>query len=523
MLRVVVVAGKAVEVVVDKISSKETVVEKSFVTIEDLWLDVLENPSSYNYIDKIVVIATGFLPERVMPTIEQVMNVQSIIARERLQSDLYVVVKDTDLYEEVKSKSEEALIFRNMNMLIFKELNVINIMNVLKGKYDAVGLFHPDFLRKNEIDEQLKDAYDESDASYVEIEKTTKREIVEEFIDTNEDLQKEMKEKERNERRNRSKEKKEEPKKSRFGKKEKNDTSKVNINQQDSNLVVSSKKDKGKRVSKRNSDLFRGVIAFSGDRQSGISTTVANAATVYSQLGNSVLIIDLDMRRRSQSVIFSSFKESIELESRVAHGLLVSLANPKNLEDVVSVVDDNISVLSIDTEVEKEIKKFANRPIEQLFSPSNLVNLFSFAKSLYDVVLLDFPFELMRKVGSCLSYVDEVVLCIPNTEHHLNTLLEVELEELLLNYDLIGHTLMSKSSILLTKYNQHSKIYGKEATDVLIERILNDLEDPVYHLSVIGIVPLSFEYERQMDTDKRIVKQNRVYEEAFISFLENIR
>lgn len=526
MIKVAVVAGKIVESLVEKLETKDLRVEKAFVTIEELWNDVLDNVSDYNYIDKIIVVSNGLIPEKEMPLVEQVMNLQSMLAMGNATSDLYFALKDADLYEEIKANPEDTLIFRNTNILLFKELNVRNMYDVLKGSYDAKGIYHPDFLRKNEIDAELKQAYYEADTEYEPVDKTVKREIIDEYIDEDEDVQKKLKEIEREERKNRSKNRPDnKPKKSGFGRKRDNEGG-IELNQEDGHLKVQNPKS-GKKSDRRGGksqvDYFKGILAFTGDRQSGVSTTIANTATFYAEMGYNVLVIDLDMKRRSQSVIFKNFKDAIDLDTRVAHGLLVCLANPKNLQDVVSVVENNISILSIDTEVEREIKKFANKPIEQLYSASNVVNLLSFAKSNYDIVLIDFPFEVMKRIGGALTYVDRVILCIPNTEHHLNTLLEVELEDLLLTNDLIGSTLISKSSILLTKYNQHSKIFNKEATDVLIERILNDIDDPMYHLEVLGIIPMSFEYEKQMSTNKRIITHSRPYEEAFTRFIENIK
>ena len=55
---------------------------------------------------------------------------------------------------------------------------------------------------------------------------------------------------------------------------------------------------------------------------------------MYGAMQYRTLVIDLDYLRRSQCVIFKEFDEGIQLEPRVANGLLVSLANPKNLEEV---------------------------------------------------------------------------------------------------------------------------------------------------------------------------------------------
>lgn len=540
MIRVAIVAGSHNDGIAATLKESDFIVEKKLNTVVDLWDDINDNTSDYHYIDKIMVVPNAFLSEVEMPVIQQVINLQSFILMNDLRSVLYISIKDSDLYKEIEELGEEALIYRNTNVLLFKELIVKHFRDITLGKYDAKGLYHPDFLRKNEIDAKLNKAYEDSELEYEPVNKEIEREVYNNFLENDEDLQNELKEIEKEERRNRGKNKgkheEERPPKIEkeekgklfggFGSKKGKTLSPrdLGVSQVDDKLPMSSKggnNKKGGRASNEN-NFFRGIIAFTGDRQSGVSTTVSNTAQLYSAMGYRTLVIDLDYIRRTQAIIFSNYNEAIEMESRVANGLLVSLANPKNLDDVVSVVDTNLSVLGIDTEADRNITKFANRPFEQLYSASNLINLYSFAKSLYDVVLVDMPFEVIKKIGSSLSYVDRVIMCTPNTEHALNNLFEVELESLLLSNDLIGQTLISKSKLLLTKYNRNSRILNKEATDSLIEQVLNENEDHNYHLEVIGLIPLSYEYERQFDSNKRIVKMNKSYEDAFINFMEKL-
>lgn len=549
MIRVVVVAGKSVERVVGNLDKKEIEVDNYFEKVDELWEDILDRGSSaYADVDKIIIIANGFINESIMSHMEQIVNLQSIMSMCELRCDLYFAVKDSDLFERIKENEETTLIYRNFNMLIFRELNVKNITDVLKGLYDAKGIYHPDFLRKNEIDEMLNEAYTEADTEFEPLEKVSNREVAEDVYVDSEDMEAEIREKEKEAQRlareqqiaaqKLAKEQEKERKRAemmaereRLRNEKKAQDKKLKERpvqkQEDNNgFSFSRKKSKANTPPPRrgavNFDLH-GVVAFTGDRQSGISTTIANTATILAKSGLNVLIIDLDQRRRFQTQIFKNFENDVQIESRVANGLYVTLANPKNLEDVVAVVADNLSLLSLSQSVDRTIERFANRPIEQLYTASSLVTLLSFAKSVYDVVLIDFPFDELPKVGSCLSYVDRVVLCTPNTEYSLDNLFEIEIPSLLFKNDLVGHTLMSKAQILLTKYSKHSKILGKEATPQRIEKILFDIDDPIYHVEVIGAIPFTYEYENQFDTNKRIVQTDKQFAEYFIAYIENIQ
>lgn len=525
MINVALVGGKVTDSLTTSIKDKDINVVKKIDKISDLWEDITENSSEYEYIDKIIVIPSSFLPITEMIYIEQILNLQSFILMNDLRCNLYFAIKDTDLYESIKEEGEEALIYRNTNILLFKELIIKNFKDLIFGKYDAKGLYHPDFLRKDEIDAQLDNSYNEEELSYEEVKKETNREIVDSYLENDEELQKELKERERDDRRNRGrKERPAKPEKVKPNRENKKSgssgTSSSPINQVDD--LSSFNSNKKRNSGKRENVIFRGILAVTGDRQSGVSTTVANLAEMYGSLKYRTLVIDLDYLRRSQGVLFKEFDEGIQLEPRVANGLLVSLANPKNLEEVVSVVSKNVSVLGISNESDKFITKFANRPFEQLYASTNLINLLSFAKSLYDIVIIDVPFKELEKIGSFLTYVDRVLICSGNSENCLNNLFEVEIEQLFNKNALVGQTLVSKSKLILTKYNKNSKIYNREANIQLVQEILYDIDDHNYHLEVIGLVPLSFDFERQFDSNKRIVKMNNTYENLFMDIIELI-
>lgn len=505
MLKVIIVAGNLTSSLADNLDIKEYEVVRMFDTVDLLWSDILSRgSSSYLDIDKIIVIGSGFLTEDVMTMEEQLLNIQSTMEMEDMKSTLYFVIKDADLYKKVQDNQGSYITYRNFNMLIFKEVNIRNFEAVLKGNYDAKGLYHQDFLRKNEIDAKLLES-----EHMEEEDEVVEPEIVEftEYADTEEN-KKEIRKRELEERRNKRRNAKKNPTEDGL-------LGKI-LKGGGSSKAEMPIKSKGLK------DLYRGVIAVTGDRQSGVTTTASNMAQVYANNGYSVLIIDLDINRRMQTIINPNFKEAVELDSRVSQGLLVSLINPTELENVYSVVSNNVAVISIANDVERDIKRFANKPFDKVFSSSNLVTLFSFAKSLFDVVIVDIPWEKLDSVGSCLSYVDRVVLCVPNTAYHLDNILEVELGNLFNREDFVAHNLLSKSKILLTKYNSKSKFGGREMTPKLVNDTLASLEESIYHIEVVGKVSYVDNYEAQFERGNKIVNYDNNIKKDFESFMVNL-
>ena len=73
--------------------------------------------------------------------------------------------------------------------------------------------------------------------------------------------------------------------------------------------LSSFKNNKKRNTGKKESVIFRGILAVTGDRQTGVSTSVANLAEMYGNMQYRTLVIDLDYLRRSQGVIFKEFDE----------------------------------------------------------------------------------------------------------------------------------------------------------------------------------------------------------------------
>ena len=538
MIRVVLVAGKLNTKFSESFGRSNIEVVKSFDDIRELWTDILTNGGvDFIDVDRVLVVPGTYISESEMSIVDQMLNLQSAFVIEGLNPILHLPIKDPDVYAKIESNPDSALLYKNTHIMAVTSFDIGYFLNLTKGNYDSVGLRHADFLKVNEIDNELDRILEETEDKKVE---KVDREVFDGFVDPKKlaeldrEAQKLAKEKELEERKASRIEKKSKEKASKgvigglFGKKgvvggdDAPKTKPVKEKPTPKPKPVREKKSKASKFSKKEVSLYKGIIAVTGDRQSGVSTTVSNMAEVYAKNGNSVLIVDLDTKRRFQTKIYPEFYDAIDLETRVMNGLLASLINTGNLEDVAAVVSDNVALLSISDEVDRVIHKFANRPFESVFSAQNLVNLLSYAKSMFDVVLVDIPFEQLRVVGNALSYVDKSVLCIPNTMYHIDNLLEIEVDELLLVDEIVTRTLLSKSKILLTKYNEFSKYEGKEVTEEFVMDTLSLLDDSLYHLEVVGRIPYMDDYESQVGKGKPIVSRDLELRSHFEEFMSMI-
>lgn len=534
MLRVVLVAGELTEAVKEVFDKYDIEIVKDFYDIRELWTDILTNGGvDYLDVDRVLIVPNTYISEKEMSVIDQMINLQSAFIIEGLNSVIHFLTKDPDTYAKIESNIGEYLLYQNSHIMAVESLSKQDLARLAQGNYDSVGLKHPDFLKVVDVDNELDRVLEETEEQKPE---KVEREVFEGFVDKKKmseldrEAQKLAKEKELAERKASRVEKKSKEKANKvglgglFGKKDTGSVVEKPVKEKaiTKQKPVKEKKVKAPKLSKKEVSLYKGIIAVTGDRQSGVSTTVSNMADVYAKNGNSVLIVDLDTKRRFQTKIYPEFYDAIALENRVMNGLLASLINTGNLEDVAAVVSDNVALLSISDEVDRVIHKFANRPFEAVFSAQNLVNLLSYAKSMFDVVIVDLPFEKLHSVGNLLSYVDKSIMCIPNTMYHIDNLLEIEIDELLLVDEIVTRTLLSKSKILLTKYNENSKFEGKEVTEEFVMDTLSLLDDSQYHLEVIGRIPYIDDYESQVGKGKPVVSRDLELRNHFEEFMSMI-
>lgn len=507
MIKLAIVAGSAVHKIEESLDKKEFSVEKKYETIDELWDDIFDNgSSSFVDIDKILVVQTGLLNESISPYEEQLLNLQSAMSMNNLRSDVYFILMDTETYKIVKDDMDSYVMYDGFKMLILDKLPVKVIGDVASGKYDNSGIHHPNFFRKNELSARVEAELKETVEGVLEEEEEIE-EVFDDFSEAEDDK--------------RRKGKKRPPKVVKQKEVGKIDNSRRLGFGGFSGFGKKGDEETQKPIKRRGGkiEFNNGVIAVTGDRQSGVSTTVANMARMYADNGKKVLIVDLDIKRRFQTIIFRDYEEAIKNESRVSHGLLVTLINPSNLSDVVAVVDEGIGLISVSQSVERDIKRFANKDFKEVYSGGNIVSLLGYSKSLYDVVLVDMPYDVVKEVGECLSYVDRVVMCVPNTEYHFDNLINIDIVDIGLDNDLVANTLLSKSKILLTKYNNLSTMFGKEMTPKFVEDLLYSIDDVRFKIDILGEIPYNKVYEEQFRKGKRIVSMDTGMKMKFEDFM----
>lgn len=263
--------------------------------------------------------------------------------------------------------------------------------------------------------------------------------------------------------------------------------------------------DLGKSVSR--------VIAITGDRNSGITSTVANLAIEASNYGLKTLIIDLDIKFRGLNLYFSKFGEEADINSDLQYSLVKAITNPDDLITNSCQIDDNLSILTLAYSVKNTDKR-----LEKINSNS-ILQFISLIKNKFNLVLLDFPLSSLSDYYPILVSVDKIALCITNSLHSVfNTSKELE------GYIIQNQSnLKYKTQFILTKSNKfnlyRNKIFEKNSVLETMNLLTNNF---FKEAEIIGEIPYKSDFDVQIDTGKKICTVDDRFKEIYLDLLANL-
>ena len=250
------------------------------------------------------------------------------------------------------------------------------------------------------------------------------------------------------------------------------------------------------------------VIAITGHRGSGLTSTCVNMAYEACKRGLSPIIVDMDIDYRSMNMYFDSFSEKAKSLDDMNASLVRTLARPQDYMVTAYHVKDNFWLTSLGYGFTDQ------RLLEQFYTGNKLVGLLSVLKNKFNVILLDFPMDQFRKFGETLIHIDTFGLCIPNNLYAiLSTLRSIEL--------VFGRShasyINAKSRVIVTKYNDRARFQNDILAPEKVAEILTSgiNENFIVEMKVAGYIPYCNEFDQQIETDIPIVNSNVEYEKAY--------
>lgn len=254
------------------------------------------------------------------------------------------------------------------------------------------------------------------------------------------------------------------------------------------------------------------VVAVTGHRGSGVTSTAVNLASEAGRRGLSALIVDLDIDYRSTNMYFGKFHERTKRDEDINASLIRTLARPQDYTSTAFSIRENVWLTGLGYEF--------NDPklIGQFVTEARLTGLLSLLRNRFNLIVLDLPLDLLREYLEIMIHIDSFGLCVPNDLYSvLSTLRNVEnsLPKEQAVY------LNAKSKLVVTKYNDRSRFQGESFTPEAVSRVLTSglMEDFTYEMKVAGYVPYSSDFDSQIESDVPLVHSSVNYERAYGNIL----
>lgn len=260
-------------------------------------------------------------------------------------------------------------------------------------------------------------------------------------------------------------------------------------------------------------------IVVTGCGGCGTSVIAYNIANIVSQLGYTVLLVDMDTEGRTQSYISKDNYESMEPDG----ANLMSAVNSSNgINTHIAVVKQGFHLLTMGLGTD-------TAPINELLHKEKISRFINLGKTSHDFVIYDIPFSSATGYLSDITYMADNLVLVTDASNWgiTKTMLAVcniESEDM-------QDTIFGRAQIVFNKYRNLYKVLGKKVKTchdikkVMDQKVLELIgEDPGFyfeHLHIAGIINDDpdfengwFESVQYSDTKKG--------QDIFLTLIENI-
>lgn len=239
-----------------------------------------------------------------------------------------------------------------------------------------------------------------------------------------------------------------------------------------------------------------GVYSFIGASHAGGSGLIANVADIYAMLGRKVLVIDLDIINRSQTLYFKRYEKSVREHKGVSNSLL-KVVQGGRIENTAVSVTSRIDVLSMsrDDVVEEDWANTIGAELDTILHD---------AKELYDVVLVDIPFRMLGYYLRGISRVDRNIFVVESQFYNLENFFAMGVANHYEKNNLLMGDLIRKSSVVINKFRRGIRDEeGYELNYKKVKDMLDGAGSPYDSMLVAGEIPFYNDWEKQFFTGVR--------------------
>lgn len=265
------------------------------------------------------------------------------------------------------------------------------------------------------------------------------------------------------------------------------------------------------KLTKQFESMSRGisrVIAVTGHRGSGLTSTAVNLACEANKRGLSSIILDLDIKYRSTNMYFDKFAQIASKDETINTSLIKTLARPQDYMTTAYNVRENLWLSTLGYNFND------NKLVEHFYTGSKLIGLLSVLRHKFNLIVLDAPMDIFREFSEVLIHIDVFGLCVPNNLY--SVISTIQNMNICLDTEKIAF-LNAKSKLIVTKYNAQSRYQNDIFTaNKVSEALTSGLNEFfTYDVDVAGVVPYGNDFDNQIETDIAVTDTNAVYEESF--------
>ncbi len=255
------------------------------------------------------------------------------------------------------------------------------------------------------------------------------------------------------------------------------------------------------------------IVAITGHRGSGVTSTAANLAMEASVQGLRTIIIDMDVEYKGINLYYSKFGDEVNINPDLGNALIKCLLKPESCDVNSCRINSNLSVVTLAYSIE------SNDKMMDMINITRILTMVTILKSKFNLVVLDIPVHILKKYSDLLIHVDSIGLCLNNSLYSIiNTASSMgEFDKNLLAL------LAIKSRLIITRYNERN-VYGRQplTPDVTCE-ILNNISEMFSSSPVCaGNIPYNGDYDLQVDSGKKICTASDEFKGYYVGILNNL-
>lgn len=248
-----------------------------------------------------------------------------------------------------------------------------------------------------------------------------------------------------------------------------------------------------------------------GDRRSGKSGTTANLGMIGATAGLHTLIIDLDLKGRGMSLYFP---QDINPEDNIyTASISNALRSPHMIKDYTWEVNPLLDVLGLDLTIDDpdlHIKSLTDQKIQMLLAE---------AHTKYDLILVDFPFDMLVQFGTVLTQCDRLAYVTENDVGSMVNIINL-ISPGVFNASVDYHMFRSKLGFILNRYNpnhtMHESVIEPQYFTLMLNNLVEDGEWAKY--PIYGTVEELKTYSKQMDNGM-LLCNSKGFDELFFEML----